>query len=119
MNDSKFHIQVKKNKGKIGASADGVAMFYYKVPVKSKFTITANATVNSFDLNDQVSFGLMARDDMYIDENRTDVLGDYVAAGPLKLATAGGVGTASQERAVFLHRVEHARVKLRQDRHMR
>ena len=91
MNDNKFHIQVKNNKGKIGSSADGVAMFYYKVPVKSKFTITANATVNSFDSNDQVSFGLMARDDMYIDENRTDVLGDYVAAGPLKLATAGGV----------------------------
>ena len=85
--DGNIHIAVRNNKGKIAGTADGIAMYYYKVPASSSFTLTAKATINSFDSNDQVSFGLMARDDMYLDKNTTDALGDYVAAGPLKLKT--------------------------------
>lgn len=77
--------------GKIASTADGIAMYYYRVPANSNFTITAKATVNSFTSNDQVSFGLMARDDMYIDQNNNNTLGDYVAAGPLKLTKKGSV----------------------------
>ena len=66
-------------------------MYYYRVPANSNFTITAKATVNSFTSNDQVSFGLMARDDMYVDQNNNNTLGDYVAAGPLKLTKKGSV----------------------------
>lgn len=77
--------------GKIAGTADGIAMYYYRVPANSNFTITAKATVNSFTSNDQVSFGLMARDDMYIDQNNNNTLGDYVAAGPLKLTKKGSV----------------------------
>ena len=47
-------------------------MYYYRVPANSNFTITAKATVNSFTSNHQVSFGLMARDDMYIDQNNNN-----------------------------------------------
>lgn len=86
-----MHIAVINNKGKIASTADGYAMYYYKIPASAVFTLTANATENKLVLNDQVSFGLMARDDMYIDYNTTDVLGDYVAAAPLKLTKAGGV----------------------------
>ena len=71
--------------GKIAGTADGIAMYYYRVPANSNFTITAKATVNSFTSNDQVSFGLMARDDMYIDKKMPDVLGDYVEAAQLNL----------------------------------
>ena len=77
--------------GKIASTADGIAMYYYRVPANSNFTITAKATVNSFTSNDQVSFGLMARDDMYVDQNNNNTLGDYVAAGPLKLTKKGSV----------------------------
>ena len=77
--------------GKIASTADGIAMYYYRVPANSNFTITAKATVNSFTSNDQVSFGLMARDDMYVDQNNNTTLGDYVAAGPLKLTKKGSV----------------------------
>ena len=80
-----MNIAVKNNKGKISGATDGLAMYYYKVPVGSSFTLTATATVNDIVLNDQVSFGLMARDAMYIDVNSKDPLGDYVAAGPLKM----------------------------------
>ena len=41
-------------------------MYYYKVPADSNFVITANATVNSINKHNQVAFGLMARDAMYI-----------------------------------------------------
>ena len=33
----------------------------------------------------------MARDDMYVDQNNNNTLGDYVAAGPLKLTKKGSV----------------------------
>ncbi len=86
-----MHIAVANNKGKIAATVDGIAMYYYKVPVGKTFTLSATATINSFASNDQVSFGLMARDDMYIDTNIADPMGDYVAAGLLKLTQTGNV----------------------------
>lgn len=86
-----IHMAVTGNKGKIANTTDGIIMYYYKVPAGRDFTLTANVTVNSYDINNQVSFGLMARDDMYLDYYTKDTLGDYVTAGPLKLATAGGV----------------------------
>ncbi|MDO5521259.1 MAG: pectinesterase family protein [bacterium] len=87
--DGNMNISVKNNKGKISGNTDGVAMYYYKVPVGSTFTLTATAKVNDvLNTNDQVSFGLMARDDMYIDTYNNTTLGDYVAAGPLKMKTA-------------------------------
>lgn len=86
-----IHMAVTGNKGKIASTADGIIMYYYKVPADSDFTLTANVTVNSFDVNNQVSFGLMARDDMYLDYYTKETLGDYVAAGPLMLKNTGSV----------------------------
>lgn len=80
-----IHIAVINNAGKISAVTDGIAMYYQKIPSDKNFRLTAKATINSYFLNDQVSFGLMARDDMYIDNVSGDMLGDYVAAGLLKL----------------------------------
>lgn len=80
-----MHIAVKNNKGKIAVVSDGLAMYYVKVPVSKNFKLTAQVTINDYFSNDQVSFGLMARDDMYIDQPSADILGDYVVAGPLKL----------------------------------
>ena len=75
-------------KGKISSTTDGMAMYYYKVPADSNFVITANATVNSINKHNQVAFGLMARDAMYIDVNDKSALGDYVAAGSIQQGTA-------------------------------
>jgi hypothetical protein len=90
--DGNMHVAVKNNKGKIASTTDGIAMYYYKVPANSDFTLTAKAKINDFDLNNQVAFGLMARDDMYIDTYSKDLLGDYVAAAPFKLSTANEGG---------------------------
>ena len=69
--------------GKISAVTDGIAMYYKKVDITQNFRLSAKVRVNKIFANDQVSFGLMVRDDCYIDECMPDILGDYVAAAPL------------------------------------
>lgn len=81
--DGNMHIAVLNNMGKISAVTDGIAMYYKKVDVSKKFCLTATVRVNKIFSNDQVSFGLMVRDECYIDECMPDILGDYVAAAPL------------------------------------
>lgn len=102
-----MNIKVLGNKGKVAATADGIVMYYYQVPVGSNFVLSAKATVNSLDLtNSQVAFGLMARDDMYIDKYDKAIASDYVVAGSLgkgsncyyrKDGVLGGKGTFSKE----------------------
>lgn len=81
-----MHIAVANNKGKISSSTDGIAMYYYKIPADATFTLTADMTINSFDSNNQVAFGLMVRDAMYIDFNSKDANGDSVNAAFSRLA---------------------------------
>ncbi|MDO5521258.1 MAG: pectinesterase family protein, partial [bacterium] len=84
--DASGDVNIAASKGKVSASTDGIAMYYYKIPVGSTFTLSATAKVNSLDSeSNEVAFGLMARDDMYIDTTYTSPLGDYVAAGPVKI----------------------------------
>lgn len=80
------NMAVKNNKGKIASAGDGIAMYYYKIPSNSTFTLSATATINSITNDNQVSFGLMARDDMYIDTVIGNLNTDYVVAGPLNIA---------------------------------
>lgn len=73
--------------GKIGATTDGIAMYYQAIPADREFMLSADFTINAIDESNQVSFGLMARDDIYLDFVTNDTLGDYVAAGPLMMAS--------------------------------
>lgn len=75
-----MNIAVRNNRGKISAVTDGIAMYYKKVDITEHFTLTATVKVNKIFANDQVSFGLMVRDDCYIDKNMPDILGDNGAA---------------------------------------
>ncbi len=88
-----MHIAVANNKGKISGSTDGIAMYYYKVPADASFTLSADMTINAYASNNQVAFGLMARDAMYIDVNSKDYNGDSVNAAFFRLADMdSGVG---------------------------
>lgn len=82
-----MHIAVMNDKGKIAASEDGIAMYYYQIPAASTFTLTAKAAVNSIAESNQAAFGLMARDNMYIDTNDKTLIGDYVAAATFGTAS--------------------------------
>ena len=78
-----MHMVARNNKGKIAASTEGILMYYYRIPVTSTFSLSAKATLNAFDANSQVGFGLTARDGVAIDLNDKSFITDYVSAGSL------------------------------------
>ncbi len=72
------------NRGKISSSSDGIAYYFKQVPTDANFEITATATVEHFDANNQVSFGVMLRDDVHAYLHGIEYgVGDYVAVGAL------------------------------------
>ncbi|MBQ4073735.1 MAG: right-handed parallel beta-helix repeat-containing protein [Clostridia bacterium] len=74
-------LSVAENTGKISSATDGLLFYYTALPAGTSFTLTATATVNELFANNQVSFGLMARDELYLDTYVKETMGDYVAAG--------------------------------------
>ncbi len=81
IDDKGITLHVTGNNGKIAGGSDGLMLYYTQLPAGTSFTLTAKAKINNFDTNNQVSFGLMARDDLYIDTRIAETMGDYVAAG--------------------------------------
>ncbi|MDD3253701.1 MAG: GDSL-type esterase/lipase family protein [Lachnospiraceae bacterium] len=81
-------IEQKAFLGKIAQTTDGIAMYYQAVPANRNFTLSADVTINHMDANNQASFGLMVRDDVYLDTVLKDTLGDYVAAAPLMMGSS-------------------------------
>ncbi len=83
----------QKNTGKIAGTSDGIAMYYVRIPLTSQFSLSADVTVNSLNGNgekwgNQIAFGLMARDDMHVDEYVSATMGDYVVAGVTQQSNA-------------------------------
>lgn len=102
--DGNMHIAVRNNRGKISAVTDGIAMYYKKIDVTEHFRLSATVRVNKVFSNDQVSFGLMVRDDCYVDECMPDILGDYVAAAPLCITRReNAVETFARKSGVLVH----------------
>jgi len=90
-------LSASNNNGKIAEGSDG--LFFYCLPLPSgvPFSLKATATVRSFGGNNQVSFGLMVRDDLYIDRYVGQLMGDYVAAGVLNQGNTVNFGRKSGE----------------------
>jgi len=87
--DGRFFISAgnTRNNGKISSKSDGIAMYYVRVPVSKSFRLSADITLESFNKaggpSDFTAYGLMVRDDIYIDQVTGELLGDYVCAGVL------------------------------------
>lgn len=79
--DGNMHLVGANNKSKIQSADDGLIMYYYQIPAGKQVELSAKATVNSLTAHNQAAFGLMARDDMYVDLAKTGLNSDYVAAG--------------------------------------
>lgn len=101
-----MRISALEKASKISRTDDGRAMYFYQVPINSTFTLTAKATINEIGKGEssdsQVGFGLMARDDMLIDEkydasthNGIGSLTSYVAAGTLMGSTLNEAASTS------------------------
>jgi hypothetical protein len=93
--DGALELKVANNCGKIASGSDGMIMYYVQLPAGTAFTLTATATVNDLASHNQVSFGLMARDDMYIDSYVSSTMGDYVAVGSRSLGAVNCFGRKS------------------------
>ncbi|MBQ9281162.1 MAG: hypothetical protein IJ207_03075 [Treponema sp.] len=78
-----------KDSGKIASSEDGILFYFQKLPIDKDFTLKATAKVLNIKSNNQVSFGLMARDNVIIDDSIAGMNSNYVAAAPLKIKNAG------------------------------
>ncbi|MBR4067226.1 MAG: right-handed parallel beta-helix repeat-containing protein [Clostridia bacterium] len=95
--DSKLTLGVADNCGKISSATDGFIFYYTALPADACFTLTATATVNDLFGNNQMSFGLMARDDLYLDTYVKETMGDYVAAGSRNQGAVNCFGRRSGE----------------------
>ena len=90
-------LGVANNCGKIASGSDGFLFYYVKLPAGTHFTLSAKATIQDFFANNQVSFGLMARDDLYLDSYLAVTLGDYVSAGVRNQGNIINFGRKSSE----------------------
>ena len=81
------------NKGKFSSSADGFCFLFRQVEESKNFKLTVEAKVINGPGVNQAGFGLMLRDDAYINQNvnKTVVASNFVAAGFLGESSGMGV----------------------------
>lgn len=78
-----FVIQSAGN-GKFAGSTEGMAAIFKPMAASQDFTAEVTATVSgASSANNQTSFGLMLRDDIYIDKYDKTIRSNYVSAGIL------------------------------------
>ncbi len=80
-------------KGKIQSADDAMAFAFKQVSINDNFTLTAKAKVLTTGATKQAGFGLVLRDDVYLDQTAkvSGISSNYVCAGLLTNNTADGV----------------------------
>ncbi len=72
------------DKGKITSDVDGFAAAFIQIPSNKNFTASATVKVKSMAITkgpNQAAFGMMIRDDIYINKRVTTLSSNYIAAG--------------------------------------
>lgn len=79
--DGKFTIQAGAG-SKFAGNQDGFGAVFVQINEDRNFTATVKAKVTAApeNVNDQNAFGLMLRDDIYIDTNNTTITSNFVSA---------------------------------------
>ena len=101
-----FTITTTGGKGKIEGKQDGFAAVFMQLPANQNFEASAHVKVNAMGDSKQAAFGMMLRDDIYINYTAKDGLvlnSNYLAAAAL---TNNGAATT----AIF-SRIDTALVK--------
>lgn len=91
-------ITIEANGGKISSSVDGISYYYQTLSSDTNFEIHAEAEVESFGANNQVSFGLMLRDEVGSHWDSSGHEANYVAVGGLDQAVKGFYKDGSQAK---------------------
>lgn len=86
-NRMRIDAGLDRSNGKITEKSDGLAMYFMRLPADRGFLLKAKIAIDSFNTSgspsDTVAFGMMVRDDIYINKGSGELLGDYVASGIL------------------------------------
>ncbi len=86
-----FTVGTSQSKGKISSSADGFAAVFTQIAANKNFEVSATVTLDTYSSTNQTAFGLMLRDDIYIDEYSTAVNANYVSAGAYCTSSATNI----------------------------
>lgn len=82
-------VTLEAKGGKISSSVDGISMLYQTIPVDTNFEFSGKATIHKFSANNQVSFGLMLRDEMGEHRSSDGHESNYVSVGALDQSIKG------------------------------
>ncbi|MBD5583505.1 MAG: hypothetical protein HDQ88_00240 [Clostridia bacterium] len=83
LSENSFKIGNTSGKGKIASGGDGIACVFQKLDPNQNFTITASVTLTNVEssASKQSAFGIMLRDDMYIDKYNASINSNSAIAG--------------------------------------
>lgn len=80
--DGTITLRSSNNRGKISDSTEGIAYYFQQVDPSANFELKATAHVDAWSANNQVSFGIMLRSNVW--ENQFGAYtGEYAAVGAL------------------------------------
>ncbi|WP_209974139.1 bacterial Ig-like domain-containing protein [Lederbergia galactosidilytica] len=82
-------ITMEAQGGKISSSVDGISFLYQALPIDANFQINATAIVHQFGANNQVSFGIMLRDEVGKHQDSSGHEANYVSIGTLDQSIKG------------------------------
>lgn len=91
-------IKLETLGGKISSSVDGLSFYHKEIPADTNFEISTKATVQRFGANNQVSFGLMIRDQIGEHRKSAGHEANYVAVGALDQAIKGFYKQETQQK---------------------
>lgn len=82
VSDGVFSVGNEASNGKFSSSADGIAFAFRQIAADQNFKISVSATVKANAATKQAGFGLMLRDDCYINaKTKFTANSNYVTAG--------------------------------------
>ncbi|MDE7082140.1 MAG: hypothetical protein K2O89_00350 [Clostridia bacterium] len=83
--DSKFTVSNNSNNGKFAATQDGFGAAFTQISSDSNFIVSAKAKIVSkgTSANNQSAFGIMLRDDIYVNEYSASLRSRFVSASAL------------------------------------
>lgn len=103
--DNAFKVYCKTGNGKFASAEEGMAAIFMQIDASKDFTAEATATLTGTG-DKQSSFGLMLRDDIFIDKNDASIKSNYISAGLLNgdaifIRKDGGDRVLSGEKAAI------------------
>lgn len=80
-----FTVGNDSNNGKFSSTADGFGAAFIQVDASKNFTASATVKIASLgsSANNQAGFGMMLRDDIYVNKNSKTINSNFIAAGAL------------------------------------